>query len=518
MKVKSLSPKTIHVLGDSHALAFKRKSVEVMEFGLVFSASVSYVRGIRPDTLVQDSQLNKEIVEYFVQQGIIAPDRQPVALTSQAAVILEQYATGAGCQKELVVFHIGEIYVRKYLAALQAHKQIDPQVIENDFQAVVEVYVRSVVAIGRSFDLMSMIHEICPPTSDDAKFMEINGFACSRDRRSLVYGIFNKALSDIAQKHSVIVCTSKDYLEDENGCLSSEYEFDGVHADPQYTVTSISRIAMNWLCTRSASYTLRYRRWAEFISEDGNDPKISQIGVTDPEKIMDQTQVDLLKGCLGDFQDHVCRRPLLDWAHAPIYAEHLDIHKMIHYGVIDQDGLKLLHDVLIGGAIGDSIRNHIGSRFAVINVRAVKSTAHNDGGTGQQSFHKDGCPPRIFRGLLYLVDVGEDDGPFEYMPMDGSPDPKQVVGPAGSFILFDADAVRHRATPPRSRDRLAIDFIIMSIPDGADEIINSADVGCIWPVDPYMFSLNERCYPPVKSNRWFYPALVAAVPREAQAS
>lgn len=512
MEIRSITPKTIHVLGDSHALAFKRRSVEIQDVGMIFSSGVSYIRGIQPDTLAPNGKLNPEIGQYLTREGLIAPDGRPVALSEHPGVIPELYATGQGCQNELVVFHLGEIYVRKYLGSLFVNNQFDADVIANDFRAIVIPYVQSVRAIMKSFDLVAIIHDICPPTGDDEQFEKINKFLIPSDRRGLVYRIFNEVLAESAQKHGVMVCPSNDYLADQNGCLKAEYEFDGVHADPKYTTQSISRIARHWLCSRTSARTQRYNKWAEISEQAGDPQKISQIGITEPVQALDEAQVACVTESLGSFDYQICRKPMHDWSHAPPYTDHPKFHKMIEYGVVGEKGLKVLHDVFIAGPIGDSIRAHIGSRFAMITARAVRSVAHSGEGVGQQTFHRDACPPAIFRGLLYLVDVDENDGAFEYMPLDGSPDPKRVTGAAGSWILFDANVISHRATPPRTRTRLALDFVILAIPDEADELVNSADVGCIWPVDPYMFTLTERCYPRVKSKRWFYPSLVAAQP------
>lgn len=510
MEVVSVAPKTIHVVGDSHALAFKRKNLVIKELGQVFSASVCYVRGIRPDTLVQNGALNPDIGQYLVRQGILAPDGQVLALSKQHGAIMEQYATGVGFQKETVLIHIGEIYVRKYLAALNESKQFDSDVITSDLRKVVEPYVLSAVAIKKSMHLFVVLHEICPPTADDVRFERINKFLAPRELRSLVYRIFNELLNEYSTKHKIVVCPSNDCLADEAGLLRAEFEFDGVHADPKYSAMSLGRVALNWLSRSSSARSPRYEKWAEISGQMGNPQPISTIGVTEPVQALNQTQVERLTDSVGNFDYLVSKQPPNDWAHAPPTTEHEKFQKVIRYGVVAEEGLQILYDVFIKGPIGDSIRAQIGSRFAIINARAVESAPHDNDGLAQQSFHRDDCPAGIYRGLLYLVDVDENDGPFEYMPVDGAPEPTRVVGKAGSFILFDADAVKHRASPPRVRQRLAIDFVILAIPEAADELVNSADVGLIWPLDPYMFILSERCYPPVNSGRWFYPSLVTA--------
>ena len=509
MDVRPIHPKTIHIIGDSHALAFKRKSVELSDLGMIISTSVSYIRGIQPDTLAPNGHLNPEVAKYLVGEGLIAPDGKPIALTDNPAIISEQYATGSGFRSELVIFHVGEIYVRKYLGSLFKAGQADMGVIETHLQTLIESYVKSVVGISKSFGLTAILHELSPPTGDDVQFEKINSFSCSREHRGAIYRAFNTHLNQYAAKSGAMVCRSTDYLADEAGCLNSDYEFDGVHADPKYTSISLGRIARLWLYSRSADRTLRYKTWAGNASVSTDLPKISQIGIAEPIQVFDESQVARLQKSIGRFEVQVCKRPPQDWSHAPPNSDHPKFKDVIKYGVIDVDGLQLLHDVLIKGSVGDSIRSMIGSRFSIVNVRPVESVAHEGEGIGQQSFNRDHCPPGIYRGLVYLVDVAEDDGAFEYLPVDGSPDARQVMGRAGTWVLFDANAIKHRATPPRKRTRYALDFILLAIPDEADEIVHCADLGWIWPVDPYMFSLTDWCYPEVKSRRWFSPSLIA---------
>jgi hypothetical protein len=179
----------------------------------------------------------------------------------------------------------------------------------------------------------------------------------------------------------------------------------------------------------------------------------------------------------------------------------------ITYGDITPEGLTLLRSVLIEGPFGETIRKAFGAKFSIVNVRPVHSVPHGGSGIGQQSMHRDGCPPGVFRALIYLNDVGPENGPFEYVPV-GSDVPVQVTGKAGSMVLFDANTVSHRATPPRTGERLALDLIFLAHPASCTEIVD-CQVGVNWPIDPYMFSVSANCVPRLKADRWFYPAFVA---------
>jgi hypothetical protein len=57
---------------------------------------------------------------------------------------------------------------------------------------------------------------------------------------------------------------------------------------------------------------------------------------------------------------------------------------------------------------------------------------HSESAVGPQSWHHDGCPPGVFRGVLYLCDVDRDTGPFQYK------DDKGTLGKTGDLLVFDA--------------------------------------------------------------------------------
>jgi hypothetical protein len=164
---------------------------------------------------------------------------------------------------------------------------------------------------------------------------------------------------------------------------------------------------------------------------------------------------------------------------------------------------------LLKGQISDTLRTLIGGHFSIVNARAVHSLTHDNDGEGQQGFHKDGCPNGIIRGLIYLTDVDENSGPFGYLPDTDETKEVTVTGKPGAVFLFNADAVRHRATPPRTRERIAIDLTLLLHPPSCEPIAHSR-VNFTWPLDPYMFSLTDKCYPPSNSGRWFQPQLIIA--------
>jgi hypothetical protein len=506
--------KTVHVIGDSHSLAFKGKSIALPQYGLVVNASVEYIGALTTDKLVDGRQLRPEIVNYFVRNGIITKEGVKAAATNDSLVTGVQYATGMGFDRPMVLFIAGEIFIRNMLATMMAGTGPKLSEVHDLFRPVVEKYVTDVRAIAVAFGLFAVIHEICPPTADDRKFEEVNKWACPRELRANVYEIFNKLLLETTYKNLIAFCRSGDYLA-VDGLLAEEFEFDGVHADPKYASTSLERAVSIWLHGRGSEQTDRYKAWCKLI-DPAYDPEITRIGTSEIFVPFTPDQVAALRREIANFEGVVCKKPKLDWAHQPPTMGYGVYNDSITYGAITPAGMTMLREVLIEGPFGDTIRKLFGGKASIINVRPVHSLPHAGDGVGQQSMHRDGCPPGVFRALIYLNDVGPEIGPFEYIPVGGAA-PVQVTGKAGSIVLFDANAVTHRATPPRSGERWVLDLIFLTQPDACTEIVD-CQVGFNWPIDPYMFTVSPNCVPRLKSDRWFYPAFVAPkLPSKAQA-
>lgn len=507
---KIVQPKVLHVIGDSHVLAFIKKCIEFPGIDVSVTTSICYVRGLRPDSLISDNQLNKSVADYLLAEGLIDNSGLDVTRTEIPTVIAERYATGQGFERPIFIFHVGEIYVRKYLGSLATEGEKPVDVIKDDFTQVISNYIQSVQALKKQILFYPVIHELSPPTGDDALFERTNLFACPRKIRSGLYKLFNQILAHFCNKAGFFLCSISDYTADAEGCLKSEFEFDGVHADPKFASTSIERTALHWLSMRGAEKTHRYVAWRKKVRPHGDDARVSRTGVVAPTLAFSKEDIDHITQDMAGFDSHVCRSPALDWAHvAPdeSLVQAQNINDSIQYAAVRKRALDIIHDRIVCGEVGEAIRIQIGAAFSIINVRAVRSSPHSEEGVAQQSFHIDSCPPEIFRGLAYLTDVGANDGAFEYEPLDGAP-PIQVLGEAGTFFLFDANAVRHRATPPRKDSRLALDFIMLAHPEICEPLVHSHH-GFTWPIDPFMFSLPGSCVPYQSTGRWFHPSLVA---------
>ncbi|CCD83622.1 protein of unknown function [Bradyrhizobium sp. ORS 285] len=142
-----------------------------------------------------------------------------------------------------------------------------------------------------------------------------------------------------------------------------------------------------------------------------------------------------------------------------------------------------------GGDFDAFFRGVLGCPAKVANVRLVRSKPHLTDGVGPQEWHSDGCPAGVIRGVLYLCDVDEQTGPFQYR--DANHRDHTVLGKTGDLLVFDATRLMHRGSPPTHKTRSAIDLVFM--PRMPDEEMQIMVVGMNhWPADPFFVKVPKE--------------------------
>jgi hypothetical protein len=129
-------------------------------------------------------------------------------------------------------------------------------------------------------------------------------------------------------------------------------------------------------------------------------------------------------------------------------------------------------------------REVLGCPITVANCRIWRSLPHSGDGQGPQSWHGDGCPVGILRGVLYLTQVDEDSGPFQYKDETGGV--VTMTGGPGDLLIFDAVRLPHRAMPPKSSARSTIDLVFMPRMERQQLEVVSAGMNN-WPSDPFFW-------------------------------
>ena len=140
----------------------------------------------------------------------------------------------------------------------------------------------------------------------------------------------------------------------------------------------------------------------------------------------------------------------------------------------------------------DIVENYIGLPIAYHGVN-FRSDVGNEEQVSTQLWHRDGEDRRIVKIIIYLNDVSDDNGPFEYIPKPLTPSYlsfkhiyrkilrtgfsdisneelekispklswKSCLGPAGTVTFVDTRSVFHRGKPPKA-ERAALFFIYTS--------------------------------------------------------
>lgn len=160
-----------------------------------------------------------------------------------------------------------------------------------------------------------------------------------------------------------------------------------------------------------------------------------------------------------------------------------------HFVQLDQAYLKEFPQLFLWGLndkLLNMIENYLGVPVGYHGVSVSRSIA-NDIQDGTRMWHLDLQDSRVFSIIIYLNEVGHDNGPFEYIPRQQSekvrrslryssekvPDSimrkvtqadhwKSCVGPHGTAIFIDPANVFHRGKVPKSRGRMAIFYLYHS--------------------------------------------------------
>lgn len=223
--------------------------------------------------------------------------------------------------------------------------------------------------------------------------------------------------------------------------------------------------------------------WAEYTKEardkcgvhesrksSSGEPLILDLGLNEAAK---------LEASLKFTRPYEVINPIWNWAATLAKVEH------IWTSDATSTLLETMYQVLCQPPVYESLRDYFGFDFMVVSVRPKLSLVRPQGdGEGEQRFHRDGHPVGVKRGMIYLSDVTEDNGPFQYKNHHG--ETISFTGPPGTLVVFDANDYVHRAKPPAERERVVIDLVFMPTMGAAHKRVVWANLA-YWPLDPFFF-------------------------------
>lgn len=471
----------LNIIGDSHALKFKNKVFNLPEFTCAYlTHSLAIKNGSAG--LFANGELNQEVLGFLAAQDLIGED----GWVTNSEKNFDEYLSrrriaGAPSVPDPILMIFGDSILRKSL------KNHAPE-SATDFQGQ---YVNLCAQLQKLTGARVFIHELDPPSSNEELFNEINGFYVESKEIIGKYREFNAELRRKASSVGLAtVSTWQQTIDGNTGLLKEEYEFDGVHLNPSLganaTLIAFSQLYLSGRTAAGSHYS--YKKFAVRSEPAVRPLKLERIGHL-PEPFCRE----ILEG--GEYYG-----PMVDSTPSPFWAglppiPNEKFNDKILYGSLD-DAALLSFITGFNGFLRSNIESHIG-QFMIINCRLVHSLrlGSEADGVGPQKFHYDRNPTGIYRALIYLSECEQGAGPFEWKEQENADNFVTEVGPTGLCLLFDANAIFHRAGLPRKQERFALDLILLKTPN-ENEKSNSAEYlvqakGKTWPLDPFNIVIEE---------------------------
>jgi hypothetical protein len=509
-------PLRLYVIGDSHCLPLRDLIVSDSFTDRTYMIVSKYIAGQTAADMSKGGKVSREFLAAIESEQILRDGRFTFSSLERNDLAVS-FAAGAGASIPLIVISAGDIDLRtvflpklsdKYDIVLpfktpygaRKDAQIMPYtVVSKMARAALQPLGEAVRWLAQMGLSRTLVLPIVPPTVDARRFEALHGFACPVETRYKATVAFNRTLAEICATNSATFLDIWPEYLDEKGYLRPEFELDGVHLNRSASMITVRRIIETALARPYSVNNRRYELAHRLM--DTTDLEAATAEVEALAKTFHQTGIcrlqlpsataDALKAQLDFSQDVGNRHARLDWFGNTVKP----FSDQMLAAEPPQETLDLLYQTLYGPLVAPLMQRCMGGSVWYVNCRPLKSLPHSGEGSGPQAFHTDGAPPHVLRALLYLVDVDDENGPFEYLGPAGTPE--RVTGFKGTFVIFDANRLEHRAVPPRGWLRESIDFVILPRTKSQPRTVLWAGLNN-WPSDPFHFSVNNmRASPPL---------------------
>lgn len=352
-----------------------------------------------------------------------------------------------------------------------------------------------------------IIEGLIPPTPSDNLYTLLNGYSGTASLRGKVYLKVDVILERILNHIGCPYISYRKLLASDQGLLIEDYHLDGIHLSSKALPLIIDAIAKNHVQSEQNNFCWQHLgdKRSRHLLDTTRSPEIEMLHnslADDGIAVFQMSEheksvLKRLKECLKFHDDVGNKHTRYDWpgnSRAP-YSNAMNAAQFSH-----QD-LLTAKDLFLNGRIKSILSQILGFDFSIYNIRAFMSSVHSESGIGPQDFHHDGTPPYLYRAVIYMSEVEEGDGHFEYikysqgdiregkaLDAETLQTCRKVVGAVGTIIIFDANRLLHRGSPPFKNMRYALDLSIGPTPAGSDNFIIAAGMNN-WPCDPYCFSV-----------------------------
>ncbi len=502
-------PARIHVIGDSHALPLRDLSFRESFTQRDYMVVGQYIVGCTASEMFPNAALPQSFLDALAAQQLIRQGRFSHDSLEQADLATSFAAGESGCPPILAIT-AGDIDLRAhFLSKLKddydlilpfehAYKdRIGTAIMPFDVaqrlaEEAFDPLEKAILALREMGLQRAMVLALPPPTMQQSRFDALHGFSCSADTRYKATLLFNRVLAGVCADVGATFIDIWPSVLDDAGHLRPEFELDGVHLNRQAALITAekmlgARISESQVCLNHKRYELVQRLSATAAVrpltaaegeqvQDFRNTAICRTSV--PTAIIDQ-----IVAALQFDQDCGNRLARADWFGNSVAP----FSEQIMAAVPSQPVLDELYALMYGDAVAPLVSACASSDVRYLNCRPFQSLPHDGEGDGPQAYHQDGCPPGVIRAVMYLVDVDDDNGPFEYLDSKGLA--HRILGPRGTLFVFDANRLLHRATPPRARLRRSVDFVIVPRTPNQPRCLVAAGSNN-WPGDPTSFSIH----------------------------
>lgn len=519
-------PTPIYMIGDSHCLVYRDLLFqEKKHYHRPFITKASYCSGLSASNFTDEhGHINPMIIQSMVKESLLDEKLTAFHLSKSPATHSVSIAAHQALNDPIIVFFCGDIDLRSVFLRqlgqrgdfilpfevphLDTFEPIEmPQIIP--FPLLKDLALKSLTPLFEGLKHLKSsgfrklyLHNLPPPTLDDKAFESINGYVSPLLLRYKSTLLFNRLFEEFCQINDVAFLNIWDDVTIQNK-LNPAYHLDHVHLNKDAAFIALNRLLNHQLVTMRGPLLHRYEQvhsqaLEAFKSSTPIHAKIKEqfaqehivilpgvMAREEVSKILDQLEFNLDVGN---------RHFRLDWLGNTVQP----FSSNIMTAKPEEETLKLVFEFMYCETIKEAFHACCQYDYVIPTCRPVMSLPHQEDASGPQSFHRDGGPPGFMRAILYLSDVDEESGAFEYL--DSSGQSHLVTGPAGTFFIFDANAIEHRGSPPRSGERKVLDFVILPQIEGVPSYVCWPGMNH-WPVDPFQFSIRDYVtYPPFEAN------------------
>ena len=518
---ESLEPLEFFFIGDSHSIAYNNLLFDSNNYTKRHIITKSaYLGGIQSvNILSENGKIRTDIYSSLRHFGLISKYGEVLHISGSKASADINIASQSKRKVPVITFCVGEIDVRttvlqqlgdrldfvlpsvrsssSWLSTSDSGSVVSVQIIKKLIRDIYTPLLKALSQLTRAGFTRTYLHCLPPPTLNDAEFESINGYNYPRRLHYKVVYLINEFLKTECSSYNIrfLDIWSQVTIDDR---LSNDYILDHTHLNKKACALAVKAIISDIADNPDPkALAVQYHQLLLSSIEDYKSTenyahnnkdlydafKSKSLYVSN--EILDNNLLSSVYQSL-DFdlgiENYV---PLYDWIGGRGKSE--DIHnKCCSFST---DTLSLIYQLIYADKPRSVIESIMSSKFVTL-VRGRMSSPHTDKAAGSQSFHKDGNPPGILRGLIYLKDVDKYTGPFDIVLDPKAQRSTLVCGSSGTFVLFDAQRYYHRGSPPIKNTRYALDLVFIPCRTNTTPFVMHQSQNS-WPVDPYSFDITS---------------------------